>query len=339
MLVRGMPRSVPQSFAPNSRPPLHRMMRLHARLQEESYPNCRTMAAELEVSPKTIQRDIDFMRDQMGMPIEYDALRNGFHYTQPVTGLPTIDVSEGEVVAFFIAQKALALYQGTAFEQQLAAAFRKLTDSLREQISFSWTAMDHAISFRSIGTTIPDLEAFQEVSRAVLRSQELVFDYRKLRGAGYERRRLQPYHLGCVKNQWYAIGFDLEREQMRTFALPRMRKVKMTATRFERPAEFTINAHLRQSFGVIPGDGKPFAVRLRFDAWAGRLVLERHWHASQRVKELPSGEVELSLELGSIDEIKRWCLSWGAHVKVLAPPELIESVRGTAGTVAKMYRR
>jgi proteasome accessory factor B len=314
------------------------MMRLHARLQEDSFPNCRTMAAELEVSPKTIQRDIDFMRDQMGLPIEYDALRNGFHYTEPVTALPTIEVSEGEVVALFVAQKALGLYQGTAFEHQLAAAFRKLTDSLREQISFSWTELDKGISFRSVGTTIPDLEVFQEVSRAVLRNRELIFEYRKVRGTGYERRRLRPYHLGCVKNQWYAIGFDLEREQMRTFALPRMRKVKMTATHFERPAEFTISAHLRESFGVIPGEGKSFAVRLRFDAWAGRMIMERQWHASQRITELPGGEVELWLELGSIDEIKRWCLSWGAHVKVLAPPELVESVRGTAAMVAKMYR-
>ena len=56
-----------------------------------------------------------------------------------------------------------------------------------------------------------------------------------------------------MKNQWYAIGFDLDREQMRTFALPRMRKVKMTATRFERPADFSINAHLSHSFGVISG--------------------------------------------------------------------------------------
>lgn len=314
------------------------MMRLHARLQSDGYPNCRTMGAELEVSAKTIQRDIDFMRDQLGLPIEYDALRNGFHYTESVTGFPAVEVSEGEVVALFVAQKALGLYQGTAFEHQLAAAFRKLTDSLREQISFSWTEMDDAISFRSVGTTIPDLEAFQEVSRAVLRSRELVFDYRKIRGAGYERRRLRPYHLGCVKNQWYAIGFDLEREQIRTFALPRMRKVKMTATRFERPADFSINAHLSHSFGVISGDGETFAVRLRFDAWAGRMVMERQWHGSQRIKELPSGEVELSLELGSIDEIKRWCLSWGAHVKVLAPPELVESVRTTSGAVAKMYR-
>ena len=57
-----------------SRPPLARMLQLHQQLQAGSFPNCRKLADELEVSTKTIQRDIDFMRDQLGMPIEYDRL-------------------------------------------------------------------------------------------------------------------------------------------------------------------------------------------------------------------------------------------------------------------------
>ena len=329
------PRRTPQQV---SRPPLHRMMRMHAELQSGRFPNCSTMAAKLEVSTKTVQRDLDFMRDQMGLPIEYSALHYGFHYTEQVTGLPSVEVSEGEVVALFVAQKALGLYQGTTFERQVAAAFRKLSGALQEKISFSWTELDEGISFRSVGTTEPELEAFQEVSRAVLRMQELVFEYRKIRGAGYETRRLRPYHLGCVKNQWYAIGHDVDREQMRTFALPRMRRVKMISMRFERPAGFSIQSHLRSSFGVIGGGGKTFAVRLRFDAFAGRMIMERQWHGSQRLKELPGGEVELSVELGSIEEIKRWCLSWGAHVRVLAPPELVASVGKTAAAVAKFYK-
>jgi predicted DNA-binding transcriptional regulator YafY len=72
-----------------SRPPLARMMRLHEWLTANRYPNCRKMAEEFEVAPKTIQRDINFMRDQMGLPIEYDKPRFGFRYTRPVTGFPT----------------------------------------------------------------------------------------------------------------------------------------------------------------------------------------------------------------------------------------------------------
>ncbi|MBA3386985.1 MAG: HTH domain-containing protein, partial [Chthoniobacterales bacterium] len=78
-----------------SRPPLERMMRIHARLKAEDYPNCRKIGEDLEVSSKTIQRDIDFMRDRLGLPIEYDALRFGFYYTEEVTSFPSIEVSEG----------------------------------------------------------------------------------------------------------------------------------------------------------------------------------------------------------------------------------------------------
>jgi proteasome accessory factor B len=83
------------------------MMRLHEKLKAGAFPNCRKLADELEVSTKTIQRDIDFMRDRLGLPIEYDQLHFGFVYTEPVTSFPSIEVSEGEVVALFVAQKAL----------------------------------------------------------------------------------------------------------------------------------------------------------------------------------------------------------------------------------------
>lgn len=314
------------------------MLQLHARLQSNSYPNCRKMAEVLEVSYKTIQRDLDFMRDRLGLPIAYDQLKIGFYYTEPVQGFPSIEVSEGELVALFVAQKALQLYQGTAFAQQLGAAFRKITDSLQDRISFRWTDVDDSISFHSVGTTEPDVQIFREVSSAVRQSRELLFEYRKVGGKGHERRRIQPYHLGCVKNQWYAIGFDPEREAMRTFALPRMRRAKASETTFVRPEDFSIAEHLGPGLGVMRGDGTTYRVHLRFDDFAGRMIAERRWHHSQKVTERPDGGVDLQLELGSLEEIKRWCLSWGTHLQVLAPPELIESVRKVAAAVAQQYR-
>jgi proteasome accessory factor B len=64
-----------------------------------SFRCCRKLADELEVSTKTIQRDIDFMRDQLGLPIEYDQLHFGFIYTEPVTSFPSIEVSEARACA------------------------------------------------------------------------------------------------------------------------------------------------------------------------------------------------------------------------------------------------
>ena len=119
-----------------SRPPLARMMQLHAQLQARKFPNCRKLAETLEVSAKTIQRDIEFMRYQLGLPIEYDQLHFGFVYTEPVTSFPSIQVSEGEIVALFIAQKALQQYRDTPFEAPLKAASQTIGHGLKAKVPF-----------------------------------------------------------------------------------------------------------------------------------------------------------------------------------------------------------
>ena len=63
-----------------SRPPLDRMTRVHVELKANRFPNCKKLAAALEISPKTILRDIDFMRDRLRLPIDYDQKRHGFYY-------------------------------------------------------------------------------------------------------------------------------------------------------------------------------------------------------------------------------------------------------------------
>jgi proteasome accessory factor B len=314
------------------------MMSIHARLKAREFPNCRKIANELEVSSKTIQRDIDFMRDRLALPIEYDPLRFGFHYTEAVTSFPSIEVSEGEIAALFVAQKALAQYQGTPFERPLRSAFRKITDGLKDRLSFSWSDMEKVISFHSAGATVADLELFETVSQAVINSVELEFTYRKLKGSRYEERRVRPYHIACLENQWYLFGEDLRRKQLRTFALPRMRNVRATTTRFRRPADFSISKVLSGSFGVFAG-GKKHRIRLKFDAFAARLVGERTWHGSQRIRPAADGSMTLLLELGGLEEIERWILSWGSHVRVLEPRELAERVRDEGRAIVASYAK
>jgi len=297
------------------------MMQLHHQLQARKFPNCRKLAHELEVSEKTIQRDIEFMRYQLGLPIEYDQLHFGFVYTEPVTSFPNIQVSEGEIVALFVAQKALQQYRGTPFEAPLRAAFQKIGHGLKDRISFSWSDLDAAISFRPVGQSVADLEVFELLSRAVLDSAEVEFRYRKLRSNAAETRRVRPYHLGCVDHQWYLFGFDLARQQVRTFALPRITAPRLTGARFRRPANFSIGKFLDSSFGVFQSEGRT-TVRIRFQPFAAQLVRERMWHHSQKIKELRDGGLELKLQLGSLEEIERWVLSWGDEAEVLEPAKL-----------------
>ena len=182
-----------------SRPPIERMLRLHERIKAGSFPNCRKLAGEFEVSPKTIQRDVDFMRDRLGLPIEYDQLRFGFYYTEPVAHFPTIEVSEGEIIAMFVARKALEQYRGTSFDGPLRSAFQKITEGLRDKVDFQWAGVESAISFHGIGASAADIDLFEGVSKAVLQLRELEFEYKKAKSSTYEARRVQPYHLGAFR--------------------------------------------------------------------------------------------------------------------------------------------
>jgi len=327
------------SDAPRSRPPLQRMLHIHEELRAGRRPNCSTLARELEITPKTVQRDIDFMRDRLNLPIVYRGDRWGFEYSEPVEQFPTVQVSEGEVVALYVARRAIEQYRGTPFERPLRAAFEKVTSGLRDRISFTAGELDAAISFRSTGAGIADLELFREVSRAVLRSEELAFAYRKLGGRSDEPRRVRPYHLACFENQWYLFAFDLDRDSVRTFVLARMRSARTTGVKFEKPQDFRLSEYLSGSFGVHSGRGKPVAVRVRFDAFAGQLVRERTWHPSQKLKALSDGGVELSLRLAGFEELERWVLSWGPHAEVLAPAAFRESVASRLREAARQYGR
>jgi hypothetical protein len=64
-----------------TRPPIERMAQIMAEIQAGMYPNTLHLAEKLEVSAKTIARDIEFLRDRLRQPIEYDARRWGFYFT------------------------------------------------------------------------------------------------------------------------------------------------------------------------------------------------------------------------------------------------------------------
>ena len=130
----------------------------------------------------------------------------------------------------------------------------------------------------------------------------------------------------------------MDRRELRTFALPRIRNVRASKTRFRRPADFSIGRFLEQSFGVFTKPAKTkHLIRVVFDAFAAARVEERAWHPSQKIKQLQDGGIELSLTLGNLEDIERWILSWGNHARVIAPPELKQRIAKTVSELANAY--
>ncbi len=322
----------------SSRPPIERMLRIHEELRRGAFTNCSKLARLLEVSRKTIVRDIAFMRDRLELPIEFDARINAYRYTHPVSAFPTVQVTEGELLALLVARKALEQYRGTPFHRQLEASFEKLTGGLKDRISFSPADELQSVSFKNVGLGKADMAVFNSLSGATLRQNEVEFDYRKAGEKKSARRRVRPYHLAHRENLWYLVAFDTQRSALRTFALPRISDPKVLTVPFVRPADFSPEKFFATALGVLGGN-RDYRVVIRFAAAVADRVREREWHESQELRDLPDGGLEVQLRLGALPEIERWILTWGCDAEVLQPRELRDRLRQAAASLVKLYRR
>ncbi|MEY4386548.1 MAG: hypothetical protein RLY20_1831 [Verrucomicrobiota bacterium] len=318
----------------HSRPPLERMLRIHQAIQAGEYPNGTRLSAEIEVVVKTIHRDIAFMRDRLGLPIEFDTRRNGYYYTGEVSSFPSLQLTEGELFALCVAEKALEQYRGTSFEKPLLSALRKMEQSLPDTISINLGELGQAISFRTRAEPILNLETFDALAKATAARRQLELDYRKAGSKTFEKRIVDPYHLANINGEWFLFAFDHLRKDVRTFVPARIKSVKQTGNSFERPQGFSLEKRLRDSFGVHSGEGS-FNVVIRFAPEVADFIREKRWHDSQELRGLKGGAVELRLKLSSLAEIERWILSWGGNAQVIQPKELIESVRKAARSMLR----
>jgi proteasome accessory factor B len=322
---------------PHARPPLERMLRIHQAVQGGSYPNATRLAAELEVSSKSVHRDLEFMRDRLGLPLEYDRVRHGYYYTEEVSGFPTLQITEGELFALLVAERALQQYRGTHFERPLASAFRKLAASLPDTVSINLADWEESISFRTSAEPIIDLERFDQLAKATAERKQVRLEYRKAGQRGHELRVVDPYHLANINGEWYLFGYCHLRKDVRTFAPARIQKVELTGRRFARGRPFSLARRLRHSFGVISGSDE-HEVAVRFAPAVADYLREKRWHPSQELRELPGGGVELRFRLSSLTEIQRWILNWGAHAQAVSPPELVAAMRREANQLLALYR-
>jgi predicted DNA-binding transcriptional regulator YafY len=320
---------MPARVAPQTRPPLERMLRIHQALKSYEYPNAASLARVLEVCSKSIHRDLEFMRDRLGLPIEYDSTRFGYWYTEEVENFPTIQFTEGELFALVVAEKALQQYRGTSFEKPLLSALRKMEQSLPDTISLSLTDIDQTISFRTRAEPILDLVTFDALAKATAARQQLRLSYRKPGQREPEQRVVDPYHLANINGEWFLFAYDHLREDLRTFVPARIKAIERTGKTFKRRQGFSLEERLRGSFGVQSGQGE-FEVVIRFNQRAADYIREKKWHDSQRLRELKDGGVELRMNLSGLLEVERWVLNWGGDATVVRPAELAESVRKSA---------
>jgi proteasome accessory factor B len=320
------------------RKPMTRIYEIHQAILTGKFPNCFELADEMKLERKTIQRDINYMRDELGMPIAYQNEMHGYYYQATVPEFPMFQCSTEEIAGLFIARNALETIRGTQLETALRKAFTGLTRGITGMVEMNWQDLDDAFS-RKVQPQNPELaKTFGELAMAVLKTRVTHFEYKKLGAAEPELRKVHPLHLSEVDGGFYLIAHDTDRGELRTFALPRISAIKVTNRKFKRPVGFDPKEYLSKSFGIwnVAGDQTLHTVRVELKNYAARLATERTWHPSQEVKPLNTKgtRVEVCFEVGRLEEVLRWVMSFGSQAKVLAPAELANMVREEVAAMA-----
>jgi predicted DNA-binding transcriptional regulator YafY len=175
------------------------------------------------------------------------------------------------------------------------------------------------------------------VSQAILQRRRLEMVYRAMHGRAETRRRVAPYRLLFFEGSFYILGHCGLRQDIRVFALDRIRKLDLTDETFAAPEGLNIDEFLKSSFGVF--HGPPASVKIRFGKDIAGYITEKSWHPSQKVSTRADGSVIFEAEVAGTEEIKHWVLKWGAKAEVLAPESLRQEIRREAEEMIKTYGR
>ena len=319
------------------KPQHSRLLFIDRKISEGRFPNCRSLAEEWEVSPKTIQRDLEYMRYQLDAPLEYDQVRRGYYYTENNFSLPAISLKESDLFAIYLAEKVLTQYEGTPIYDNLCTVFQKIEDSLPDKLIPGCGHDLCHFSFLTQSTTHVDPEVWHTVFSCLRHQKRLEMEYQSRQSTEPVTRIIDPYHGIRFDGDWYVVGYCHLRGDIRTFSLARVKSARKLDERFKIPADFNFRAHIGSHFGVHWTDNNDILVRIKFNTMAARFIRERQWHPSQQVEDLPDRSLILALTVNHLLELKRWILSWGSAARVLEPAELVEELHKESRAMTENY--
>lgn len=314
-----------------------RIWRIYNLIKNSNYPDARQLADQLEVSLRTIERDIEQLRDQMQAPIVYDRMRRGYYFSKEYN-LPPIRFTEGEILSIIIGQKLLSQMEGSAVGPIFRNLREKLECLLGEESPCSNRELEEAVSFGIAPLRGEDWRVAQnlaELREAVFQRQQVEIIYNSISAGEKRKRQVRPYHLRFFDGAWYLIGYCLLRQEVRIFAVDRIETLRKTGAVFEYPADFKIEEYLDGVWGIMRG--RPYHVKIWFDSHQARWIRERPLRDGERLEESADGTVILETAVSGLMEIKRWIMGFGSHAKVLEPAELREEIREELIRMGEIY--
>ncbi|MDR1584294.1 MAG: WYL domain-containing protein [Prevotellaceae bacterium] len=299
---------------------LPRLYFIDREIASGKYPNTKELAKRYETGTATISRDIEFMRDMLGAPIEYDAFHRGYFYTEKTYRLPAGFSSSDEMLALGMAKTIISLYRESPIYGAAHNLLESITAPLNDDKNPSW--FENRILVPAVASAPVDTELWQVIITGLREDRVLTFDYRSTWDDDYTRRRVHPYQLLFDTGVWYLYTFSEERQAIRIFSLSRIKNAAVTNSRFTLPQNYDYQIKNHGSyFGVFSGDTYYFRIALY--EYAAFIATERKWAEDQEIEAIDGGII-LKFTSTQYDKVREWVLSRGMYAEPLEPELLVE---------------
>lgn len=307
-----------------------RLLRLLSLLQAHRTWSGSELMERLEVSERTLRRDIDRLRD-LGYPVQATRGPAGGYQLMAGAALPPLVLDDEEAVAVAVSLRTAAGGTISGIEETSVRALAKLESVLPPRVRRRVSMLQSMVApvIRSWVTVDSDL--LTHLAQACRDHERIRFDYRSRQGELTERN-VEPHQLVSVHQRWYLLAFDRDREDWRTFRIDRIDSPRATRFTFTPrgipggdPAEFVL-----QSLGSRP---MRYAVEAILEAPAEAVRSRMRPHEGT-VLEMDRDRCRLSISGDSLEWLAFRLMWFDVDFVLEGPPELIDYVEGLAGRLA-----
>lgn len=290
----------------------------------------------------------DFPKHLRTIRRDLEALEKNFPvYTERVDGLtrwklmegfrrvPALTFSPTELMALTFSRHLLKPLEGTQVQTALDSALSKAAAALPSQGLAYVRQMDDLFSI-GLGphkTYKHHRDTIDRLTRAIDQHRTVQMRYYSASRNATTRREVDPYRLRYAGGALYLIAYDHRRQEVRLFAVDRIRSMTVTNHAYQMPLGFDVDAYVQDALVIMRGD--PITVELLFTKATAAWVKDRIWHPSQQLTLLKDGRLKMSLRVADTRELVGWILSFGNGVRVVSPAALRAKVREEARNILR----
>ena len=293
------------------------------------------LMAETGSSRSTLYRDLCFMRDTLGAPLEHEGeparVWRYVNRNLDAFQLPGVWLSADELYALMLAQQVLKQSGAGLLGQALGPLQPRIQKILGDKANH----LDRLLVLRTQARH-SNPSVFRIVTEAVLGRLQLRFRYQARSTAQEKERQVSPQRLIHHRDNWYLDASEAGQTSVRRFALDRIRRPELSAEPAIPIPIATLDSEGDAGYGIFAGPAIATAV-IRFTPHAARWIADEHWHPRQQQRLLSDGSLELTVPYANPRELLMDVQRYGADAEVISPPELREQMRAMHAAALGRY--